>query len=103
MEVYKLVKNKETGTFHIIKAPVNNFNQIIERSANLIYGHSPEKVNEFNLLDFNYYIQELGFNVLNYGNIEIIREATAILANKGYNICGNCVKELYKNNYPDMN
>ena len=102
MEVYKLVNNKETGTFHIIKAPVNNFNQIIERNADLIYEHNPEKVNKFNLLDFNYYIPELNFNVLYYGNIEIIREAAAILANKNYNICGNCVKELYKNNYPDL-
>jgi len=51
---YKLVQNKETGTFHIIKAPVNNFNNVIERNSELFYEHNPNKVNKFNLLDFSY-------------------------------------------------
>jgi len=105
---YKLVQNKETGTFHIIKAPVNNFNNVIERNSELVYEHNPNKVNKFNLLDFSYnihffyYTQEINFNIFQWGNIQTIRIAAAILANEGYNVCGNCVRELYKNNYVDL-
>jgi len=99
---YKLVKNNETGTFHIIKAPVNNWNQVIERNAELVYKHKPNILNKYNLNDINFYLQEINFNIFNWERIETIRLASAILANKGYNVCGNCVRELYKNEGEDI-
>ncbi len=32
----------------------------------------------------------------------IIRIKAAEKQNEGINVCGNCVRELYKNDYPDM-
>jgi len=31
-----------------------------------------------------------------------IRCAAAILMNRGFNVCGNCVRELYKNEGEDI-
>ena len=93
---YKLVENRETDTFHIIKI------SLIERNIELIYKHKSKRVNESMLFDFNYDIKELDFNILDWGDIETIRLASAKLVSSGFNVCGNCVRELYKNDYPDF-
>jgi len=100
MEVYKLVQNEETNTFHIIKTPLNQNNFPIERMSKLVFDHA--NVDLYKLRDFNFYIPTLNFNLLKWGDIQTIRIAAAILANEGYNVCGNCVRELYKNNYVDL-
>jgi hypothetical protein len=96
---YKLVQHQNTKTFHIIKAPVFN-NEVNINAIQLNFNH--KTIDRNNLVSVNYFIPQLNFNIFNWENINIIREAAAILANQGYNVCANCVRELYKNDYPDL-
>jgi hypothetical protein len=99
---YKLVQNEKTNTLHIVKAPILH-NSINYNAIELIYKHNKEKVNSIDLRDFNFYIQELNFYTYNnWMDINTIRLASAIIANSKHNVCANCVKELYINQYPDM-
>ncbi|AZV46882.1 hypothetical protein C3L23_06220 [Nautilia sp. PV-1] len=92
MEVYAFAKNNETETVHILKHP-----------GLLIYKH--KTFDEGNLSKFIPYHPDIPGVLENnnfWGNIEATRLMAAYLANIGENVCGNCVRELYKNEYPDM-
>ena len=92
MEVYAFAKNIETRTIHIVKYP-----------GLLIYKH--KTFNEGSLSKFIPYHPDISGVLENnnfWGNIKAARLMAAYLANIGKNVCGNCVRELYKNNYPDL-
>lgn len=93
MEIYAFAENKETRTIHIIKHP-----------GLLIYKH--KTFDEENLSKFIPYHPDIPGvidNNTNWGNIKAARIMATYLANQDYNVCGNCVRELYKNDYPDLN
>jgi len=101
MEVYAFVENKKTGTIHILKTKQNPNGDISLIKINLVYNHKSfdkdDLSNEFIFYPFPY-----PNNGIIWNNIFAAREAAKFFANQGFNVCGNCVRELYKNNYPDL-
>jgi len=92
MEVYAFAENKKTGTIHILSKP-----------GLLVYKH--KTFDERNLSKFIPYHPDIPGVLENnnfWGNIKAAKLMAAYLTNIGKNVCGNCVRELYKNNYPDM-
>ena len=90
--IYAFTKNIETRTIHIIKYP-----------GILIYKHNT--FNEENLSKFIPYHPDIPGILKNnkfWGDIKAARSMATYLANEGHNVCANCVRELYKNDYPDL-
>jgi len=100
MEVYAFAENKKTGTIHILKANQNLQGRI--SGKRVVFNHK-----SFNMEDLKNFliiqdVDDLG-NRIFWAPITDARLTAAQLANRDYNVCGNCVRELYKNEYPDMN
>ena len=98
MEVYAFVENKTTGTIHILKTEMDPNGYISQIKIDLVFDHKSFNKNDLdnNLIPYPY------SNFIIWGNISDAREAAKNFANQGHNVCGNCVRELYKNEYPDM-
>ena len=98
MEVYAFIENKKTKTIHILKTEMDPKGYISQIKIDLVFDHKSFSKNDLD----NNPITYLYSNSVIWGNISNAREVAKNFANYGYNICGNCVRELYKNNYPDM-
>jgi hypothetical protein len=100
-EVYAFVENKKTNTIHILKTTQNVYGQIQEFKAKLIFDHK-----SFNIDDLeNRLITQSQDNFgtpIYWTSIKNARLTATHLANMNYNVCANCVRELYKNDYPDL-
>ena len=98
MEVYAFIENKKTGTIHILKTEQDPHGRILETKARLVFDHTSFNIDDLSneLIPYPYYPNFI------WGNIFNARLVATNLANQGFNVCGNCVKELYKNNYPDL-
>ena len=98
MEVYAFIKNIKTKTIHILKTEREPNGYISQIKIDLVFDHKSFSKNDLdnNLITYPYN------NYITWINISDAREAAKFFANQGYNVCGNCVRELYKNNYPDM-
>jgi hypothetical protein len=102
MEVYAFIENKKTGTIHILKTEQNPNGRILEAKARLVFNHKSFNIDDLSdeLIPYSNYISM--FYLVVWDNISNARKLAEIMANQGYNICANCVRELYKNNYQDI-
>jgi len=97
MEVYAFVENKKTRTIHILKTEKDPFGNISQIKIDLVFDHKSFSKNDLD----NYLIPYSYYNI-KWENIYEARLAATNLANQGFNVCGNCVRELYKNDYEDL-
>jgi len=77
---YGFIKNAESNVFHIVKGKFDYLDDYFKR----------QKI----LCSYNQILKEKIFNNKLYDE-NTIREKAAELQNKGYDICGNCIRELY--------
>jgi len=99
MEVYAFAENKKTGTIHILKANQNL--QGITSGKELVFNHKSFNFTDLKETPIIQGIDDEG-NYIYWTQMVDARITAAQLANRDYNICGNCVRELYKNDNLDM-